>query len=304
MVNWCCTVVDYLEFERETVVIALSCLDRFLETTTARDLQCLSSPRQFKIAGMTCLYTAIKAHEPEAIEPDLVVELSGNLCDVQDIEDMERTILAALHWHINPPTALAFVGQLLDNCPKCILRRKERDALQELAQVQTELAVTDPRLVATPPSLLALACIFNALESQSKNKNNDKYMELLDDLSQLFFVALSSSKNLNMDNVFDVQDIIDEIIRSHNEKTRMEQAAKEEEERRRATEEAGDEEYADEDTEVSTAISSASSDNDSKIAQDQESAKQQSHEHSSPTFEASPTSVVYNTSNNSAAEAA
>jgi hypothetical protein len=102
MANWCCTVIDYLDFERETVAIALSCLDRFLETSTALDMDCccLRESRQFKIAGMTCLYTAIKSLEPEAVEPDLVVELSGNLCQVEDVEAMERAILSALDWHM------------------------------------------------------------------------------------------------------------------------------------------------------------------------------------------------------------
>ena len=209
MVTWCITVVDYLEFDRDTVVTALSFLDRFLETTQGQ--ACLTTPRQFKIAGMTCLYTAIKAHEPEAIEPELVVELSGNLCDIEDIEAMERTLLSALQWRVNPPTALAFCRILLDSVvPSCLVSREDCASLLDLAQVQTELAVSDPRLIGTPPSTLALASIFNALESKQSA------METLDDLSQLFFVALGSSNHLDMDAVFDVQDILDDIIRTHN----------------------------------------------------------------------------------------
>ena len=209
MVTWCITVVDYLEFDRDTVVTALNFLDRFLETQQGQ--ACLTTPRHFKIAGMTCLYTAIKAHEPEAIEPELVVELSGNLCEAEDIEDMERTILAALQWRVNPPTALAFCRILLDSVvPSCLVSREDCVALLDLAQVQTELAVSDPRLITTPPSTLALACIFNALESKHSA------METLDDLSQLFLVALDSSDHLEMDDVFDVQDILDDVIRAHN----------------------------------------------------------------------------------------
>ena len=208
MVTWCCTVVDYLEFERDTVTIALSYLDRFLETPQGQ--ACLTTPRRFKMAGMTCLYTAIKTHEPEAIEPDLVVELSGNLCSTDDIETMERTILQALGWRVNPPTALSFCRELLALVPS---RLADADALLDLAQVQTELAVHDARLITTPPSLLSLAAIFNALESKHSS------LETLDDLSQLFFVALAGSKTLDMDAVFDVQDILDDIIRAQNSKS-------------------------------------------------------------------------------------
>lgn len=219
MVSWCCTVVDYLDFERDTVVMALSCLDRYLETSVGS--KCLLEPKQFKIAGMTCLYTAIKAHEPEAIEPELVVELSGGLCEMEDIEATERTILEALDWRINPPTALSFCRHLLAVVPSCVLNAHAKESLLDLAQVQTELAVCDNRLVTSPPSLVALACIFNALESQAKKQqSSDNYLETLDDLSQLFFVALSSSQHLNMDQVFDIQDVLDDIIRTHNQKTR------------------------------------------------------------------------------------
>jgi len=210
MVNWCITVVDYLEFERDTVATALSYLDRFLETDGGR--ACLTTPRQFKIAGMTCLYTAIKAHEPEAIEPDLVVELSGDLCSVNDIEAMERTILKSINWRVNPPTALSFCRQLVTCIPSCLVSLQDKSSLLDLAQVQTELAVSEPRLITTPPSILALACIYNALESKHSE------METLDDLSRLFSVALSSSRNHDMDAVFDVQDILDDIIRQQNEK--------------------------------------------------------------------------------------
>jgi Cyclin, N-terminal domain/Cyclin, C-terminal domain len=208
MVTWFITVVDYLEFERETVSIGLNYLDRFLETPQGQT--CLTTPRRFKIAGMTCLYTAIKAHEPEAIEPDLVVELSGNLCEVADIEAMERTILTALEWRVNPPTALSFCRQLLGLVPRGAV--EDPASLLDLAQVQTELAVSDARLVTTPPSILAMASIFNALESSKHAK-----VETLHNLSSLFFVALASSPTLEMDTVFDVQDILDDIIRQHNQ---------------------------------------------------------------------------------------
>lgn len=208
MVTWCCTVVDYLEFERDTVATALNFLDRFLDTPAGK--ACLTTPRQFKIAGMSALYTAIKVHEPEAIEPDLVVELSGNLCQVEDIEAAELKLLNALEWRVNPPTALAFCRDLLALVPRGVVSPKDCESLLDLAQVQTELAVSDPRLITVPPSLLAMASIFNALESKHSS------METLDDLSQLFFVALAGSANLDMDAVFDVQDVLDDIIRQHN----------------------------------------------------------------------------------------
>ncbi|CAB9499257.1 diatom-specific cyclin [Seminavis robusta] len=252
MVTWFITVVDYLEFERETVAIALNFLDRFLETPQGK--VCLTTtPRQFKMAGMTCLYTAIKAHEPEAIEPDLVVELSGNLCSVEDIEAMERTILAALDWRVNPPTALAFCRQLLGIVPKGVVSRKDCAALLELAQVQTELAVSDPRLITTPPSLLALASIFNALESSSKHSNT----ETLDDLSQLFFVALAG-RTLDMDDVFDVQDVLDDIIRQHNQPKNSSNSkrASHEEQDKAVTEEVTSEHDDDEDEEEVVTVAS------------------------------------------------
>jgi hypothetical protein len=183
---------------------------------------------------------------------------------------------------------------------------------------------------------LALACIFNALESQSKQqhrrqattKGKDKYLELLDDLSQLFFVALGTSKNLNMDAVFDTQDVLDEIIREHNQTSRMKREQEEEQQKEEDDQQKDDEKEAcdnrDDDHSVDASVQSHSDDDEedddnnnddndscsetptlssSSSSSSSLSSSKHTHDTSSKTstFDVSPTSVICNSSCHTAA---
>lgn len=112
------------------------------------------SRRKFQLLAVTCLYTAIKLHgeiesvdgERRIINIETFVELSCGAFQVELIEQMERCLLFALHWHLNPPTPLRFVLCMMDLIPqwcksdhycshKCITR-----GVFEVAKYFTELA--------------------------------------------------------------------------------------------------------------------------------------------------------------------
>jgi Cyclin, N-terminal domain len=115
MVSWCYQVVDYCRFRRETVEIAISYLDRFCCTALGESAR--RDRKIYQLAAMTCLYTACKIHEPEAMDPKLVSNLSRGAYSSKEVEEMESTIVEALQWRLNPPTSLSFVRQLLDLIP-------------------------------------------------------------------------------------------------------------------------------------------------------------------------------------------
>jgi hypothetical protein len=163
MIEWCYEIVDSCKFSRETVAIAINYLDRFThlscETRDDRHL--------FQLACMTCLYTAIKIHEPQAMDPKAVSSLSRGIFSAQKIIDMEQKILAALRWRVHPPTAVAFVYHYLHIVPEKILSSSERSVIIELSKIQTELAVKDCLFVASKPSTIALVALRNALDVAS-----------------------------------------------------------------------------------------------------------------------------------------
>ena len=161
MSEWCFQVVDFCKFNRETVAIAMSYLDRFLMTPEGHDA--LKDRKVFQLAAMTSLYTAIKIHEPEAMEPKVVSSLSRGAYTEDEVTAMEQTILSAIKWRMNPPTAMAFIHHFLCLLPHGAMTEIETAGVIELAKFQTELAVNAYEFVGVNASTIALASLTNAL---------------------------------------------------------------------------------------------------------------------------------------------
>ena len=106
MAEWKRQVVDFCKFQRETVAISMSYLDRFLASPGGVDAR--HNRKIYQLASMAALYTAIKVNEPEAVDPKTVAGLSRGAHTEEQVEDMERQILFSIDWRLHPPTALAF----------------------------------------------------------------------------------------------------------------------------------------------------------------------------------------------------
>jgi lipoyl(octanoyl) transferase len=84
--EWSFQVVDHFDFNRETVAISLSYLDRFV---ASRPL----NRRTFQLAAMTTLYLAIKLFEPGHLKVSDLVKLSQGCFVPEHIVMMEESIL-------------------------------------------------------------------------------------------------------------------------------------------------------------------------------------------------------------------
>lgn len=155
-------MVDFCSFNRETVAVAMSYLDRFLLTPAG--LPVLGDTNAFQLAAMTSLYTAVKIHEPEIMGVDLVSKLSRGQYTADEIEAMEYTMLQGLAWRVNTPTALSFVRSFLELLPPGTLEESIAEAAYDLSKFQSELAIGDYNLVPIQASTLAYASIINSLE--------------------------------------------------------------------------------------------------------------------------------------------
>lgn len=171
MCAWSHQIVDFCKFRRESVEIAMSYLDRFLLTPAGAAV--LQDRNLYQLTAMTSLYTTIKIHEHQALNPQVVSQLSRGAYTVDQIEEMEEKILAALDWRVNPPTALSFVREFLTILP-VVISEQAQETILKLAAVQTELAVSNYALIATPASTIAYCAFMNALESTTGAvRNND-----------------------------------------------------------------------------------------------------------------------------------
>jgi hypothetical protein len=113
---------------------------------------------------MTSLYTAIKIHEPEAMEPKVVASLSRGAYTEDEVIAMEQQILHAIKWRMNPPTALSFVQHFMCLLPEGAMSDTEKARTVEFAKFQTELAVNSYEFVGYTASDVAFAAVTNALQ--------------------------------------------------------------------------------------------------------------------------------------------
>jgi hypothetical protein len=78
---------------------------------------------------------------------------------------MEKYILTALQWRMNPPTTREFLRLYLDCIPSTYLSSDERDCLLKEASTQAELAVADSSMIATKASTIAFYALLVAMQT-------------------------------------------------------------------------------------------------------------------------------------------
>lgn len=159
MVDWCVRIADFCKFDRDTVSIAINLLDRYVER---RQATFLDDQRQFQLVAMTCLYTAIKVHELEAMTPDIVANLSKGVYSAAEIEMTERDILKTIEWRVNPPTAMSFATNYLNLVHHLHPARRH---IEDLVHRQIDYALKDDSFLGTSASVIAFASVSNAILS-------------------------------------------------------------------------------------------------------------------------------------------
>jgi hypothetical protein len=202
MCEWCYQVVDFCKFRRETVGIGMTYLDRYLCSKKGR--RSLSDRKEYQLVAMTCLYIAIKIHEPLEMETSLLADLSRGCYTEMEFANMEQKILEALVWRVGGPTALGFVQNLLLFLPDTI-HSAVRTAIFDYARYQTELAISEHYFVKVKPSITGMAALMNAMEGVDH--------QLLPRRFQVKFIStVTNYTSINMGEVEAIQDRLSKIM--------------------------------------------------------------------------------------------
>ena len=88
IVNWSYDIADFYHFNRETVYISLSYLDRFLATRSTK-----MNNTSFQLAAVTTINLAIKLYEHNKMDHRTLVGLCRGKFQLEDIERMEMVIM-------------------------------------------------------------------------------------------------------------------------------------------------------------------------------------------------------------------
>ena len=196
MCEWCYQVVDFCKFRRETVLIGMSYLDRYLCTDEGLDALC--NRKQYQLAAMTALYIAIKLHEPLEMETSLLADLSRGCYNEMEFVDMEQTILTALKFRVNGPTPLGFVQYFMGLMPETV-HPTVANLIMDYARYQIELSVAEQSMVDIKPSEIALSSVLNAMEGMDTAlfplKLQGKFIRSIERHSELFISQVEHTQS-------------------------------------------------------------------------------------------------------------
>uniref|UniRef100_A0A7S4EJ60 Cyclin-like domain-containing protein n=1 Tax=Pseudo-nitzschia australis TaxID=44445 RepID=A0A7S4EJ60_9STRA len=176
MCEWCYQVVDFCKFRRETVGIGMSYLDRYM--CSSKGTKALGDRKEYQLVAMTCLYIAIKLHEPLEMETSLLADLSRGCYTEMEFANMEQNILEAIDWRVSGPTPLAFVLHYLAFLPN-IVPSPVMEAIFDYARYQIELGIADHSFVKSKPSVVGMAALLNALEGMDSTLLPDRIHDRL-----------------------------------------------------------------------------------------------------------------------------
>lgn len=161
MAEWSYKVIDFLSFHHETVEIAMNFFDRYLLTPAGSEA--LGCSKLFQLANMACLYLSIKIHEDVVLDSKFMANLSNGLFTYDQVERMELHVLAALNWHVHPPTVLAFVREYLNLLPPSV-SQSMKDKTVALCEAQIQVAVMDYAFLNARASTVGIFSVMNALK--------------------------------------------------------------------------------------------------------------------------------------------
>ena len=180
MATWMNTVCDYCNYNKETVEIALSCLDRFVMSQSSIILQ---DRHVYQLAAMTAFYISIKLNEEEVMDPNTISALSRGVHTSKSIIEMESTILVALQWRVHPPTSMSFVRLIVIQLNNLVSSTSSTnndnnhssitDSMKEIiiedTKTEIETLVNEYDFCTYNASLIAVACLLNSMEENVEN---------------------------------------------------------------------------------------------------------------------------------------
>jgi len=203
MINWYQQLAGKLSMNMDTVEIAVSYLDRYMISVHKRAVIDTNRIDRniFQRLCITCLYIAAKIHEPKCMDLDMMAAISNGQHSVQEIKDMEVSILTELNWRMNPPTTASFIHLYLSLLPNNLLNSTDYNEVLTTALAQARISLNNLSLIGTKSSIISYCSLMNTLECCG-NKQIDKYIGLIG--SRL--ASMIDIKDCNDSEIVQIQD--------------------------------------------------------------------------------------------------
>jgi G2/mitotic-specific cyclin 1/2 len=154
--DWILDVFDMWNLERQTLLLLLNYLSRFLASCSVPVLL-----EKLQLLAVVCLLIAYKFNEPkEAMYLVTLSKLTANAFSVSEIRATESAVLNELQFRIAAPTALHFVDRFITASSVHDAPGQANTAqIQMLSNFLIEVSATSPALFMSLPSLVAASSI-------------------------------------------------------------------------------------------------------------------------------------------------
>ena len=148
LVDWVIEVHMRLTMLPETLFLSVNLIDRYLEKT-----QIMRTKLQ--LVAVAALFIASKYEEIYAPKVDDFVLIADNTYTLEEIFEMERSILVTLEFNITTVSSYRFLQRFADIA-------KANDRLFHLAQYLIELTLLEQQMLEYPPSNIAASALYLA----------------------------------------------------------------------------------------------------------------------------------------------
>jgi len=156
--------------DRETAFLAISYLDRYMNTSTSRAIKAVQDPVEYRLLAFVSLYIAVKVNEPAVFSASGISKLTKGRHTAGDIEACESSMLEGLNWLLFCPTPHQYIQYLLALLPRDdALGSTIASTLYADCQHEIELIMETPRSVSTSPSQVAIEALFRCLDRSETN---------------------------------------------------------------------------------------------------------------------------------------
>jgi len=192
MCAWMYKVIDHFELDRQIVAISTSLFDRYIAKLSSVE------NREIKLICLTSLYIAIKTNMPRNLRSiDTFIQLAQGEYSRNEIESMERKMLFALQWLVNPPTAQTFLKYYLEFTEHTSISKNQIHILNEKATYIIEYMIFSDKYPHEKFSSIAMASLIVAMSDIDQNIFSfQDQKEYLCSLEYLTHITLKNIKPL------------------------------------------------------------------------------------------------------------
>ncbi|XP_045478690.1 G1/S-specific cyclin-D3-like [Harmonia axyridis] len=159
--TWMHEVCEEQMCEDQVFPLAVNCMDRFL-------CLCPIKRNQLQLLGAVCLLIASKLRSTNSFSMEILCAYTDYSVSHSAMVAWELLVLSKLKWNVASITGFDYIDQIVEMFPW----GAESNLLHRHARTLVSISYTDSKLIKTPPSMIAAACLTSAIRGLRLRSTN------------------------------------------------------------------------------------------------------------------------------------